>query len=107
MHLGEVTRPDTFGFVLKLTVCPFIQLKIPPTTSTLLVTCFSKERLTPEETYEEMCVNELLPKPFHPELSKVPHKHPTMVFATAVHFLIQKRMLALKFPRLNFHEILQ
>ena len=46
--------------------------------------------------YEEMCVNKLLPKPFHPEFSKVPHKHPTRVLAAAVHFLIQKRMFDTK-----------
>ena len=57
---------------------------------------FSKERLTPEEMYEEMCVNELLPKPFHSEFSKVPHKHPTRVLAAAVHFLIHKRMFDTK-----------
>ena len=46
--------------------------------------------------YEEMCVNELLPKPFHPEFSKIPHKHPTRVLATALHFLIHKRMFDTK-----------
>ena len=37
MNLGEVAHPDTFGFVLKLTVCPLIQLKIPPTPALLLI----------------------------------------------------------------------
>ena len=30
VNLREVAHPDTFGFVLKLTVCPLIQLKFPP-----------------------------------------------------------------------------
>ena len=30
MNLREVAHPDTFGFVLKLTVHSLIQLKIPP-----------------------------------------------------------------------------
>ena len=97
VNLGEVTHPDTFGFVLKLAVCPLIQLKFPPphlfSPGDLH---FSKGRLTPEEMCEEMCVNELLLKPFHPEFSKVPHKHPTRVLATAVHFLICKRMFDTK-----------
>ena len=76
--LRQITNPEQFSFVLKLALRPLIQLKIPPphlcSPGDL---CFAKERLTKEECFEEMCVNEILPKPFHNKLGTIPLKHAT------------------------------
>ena len=91
--LGQITSPEQFSFVLKLAMRPLIQLKIPPPHL-----CspgdlhFAKERLTKEECFEEMCVNEILPKPFHNKLSTIPFKHATHCLATTTHYLLRKKM---------------
>ena len=58
--LGQITSPEQFSFVLKLAVRPLIQLKIPPHLCSPGDLCFAKERLTKEECFEEICVNEIL-----------------------------------------------
>ena len=57
---------------------------------------FEKERLTPDETFEEHCINIILPKPHHLKLSTVPAKHETWCLAAATHLLLHKRMFNTK-----------
>ena len=90
--LGQITNPEQFSFVLKLVVRPLIQLKIPPHLCSPRDLHFAKERLTKEECFEEMCVNEILTKPFHNKLSTIPLKHTTCCLATTTHYLLRKRM---------------
>ena len=97
--LGQITSPEQFSFVLKLAVRPLIQLKIPPYLCSPRDLCFAKERLTKEECFEEMCVNEILPKPFHNKLSTIPLKHTTHCLATVTHYLLRKRMFDSKIPQ--------
>ena len=52
---------------------------------------FEKERLTPEEMFEEQCLNIVLPHARHPKLAKTPGKHPTCCLAAATHLLLCKR----------------
>ena len=53
---------------------------------------FAKERLTEEEIQEEEGSNQMLPRPFHPDLAQLDEKHPTQCVAAAVHFLWRKAM---------------
>ena len=46
----------------------------------------------PNETFEEHCINIILPKPCHPKLTTVPAKHETQYLATTTHLLLRKRM---------------
>ena len=39
-----------------------------------------------------MCVNEILPKPFHNKLSTIPLKHATHCLAAAAHYLLRKKI---------------
>ena len=39
-----------------------------------------------------MCVNKILPKPFHNKLSTIPIKHATCCLATTTHYLLRKKM---------------
>ena len=67
-----------------------IQLQIPPHLASPTNWYFIKECLTPEETLEELGLNQILPQPFHPKLSATDEKHPTGCVAASVHFLIQR-----------------
>ena len=89
---GQITSPEQFSFVLKPAMRPLIQLKIPPHLCSLRDLHFAKERLTKEECFEEMCVNEIFPKPFHKKLSTIPLKHTTHCLAAATHYLLRKKM---------------
>ena len=90
--LGQITNSEQFSFVLKLAMRPLMQLKIPPHLCSPGDLHFAKERLTKEECFEEMCVNEILPKPFHNKLSTIPLKHATCCLAAKTHYLLRKKM---------------
>ena len=90
--LGQVTSPEQFSFALKLAMRPLIQLKIPPHLCSPRDRHFAKERLTKEECFEEMSVNEILPKPSHNKLSTIPLKHATHCLAATTHYLLRKKM---------------
>ena len=53
VELGEHTTPEQFGSMLKLAVCPLIQLKIPLYLCSPADLKFNHECLTPEEYFEE------------------------------------------------------
>ena len=101
VQLSKVSSNEQFTFVLKLTVRPIIQLKIPPHLSAPTELKFEKERLTQEETVEEYCCNLILPRPFHPNFSGISFKHPTRCLAAAQHFLIRKELFNSKYPQLQ------
>ena len=97
--LGQITTPEQFSFVLKLAMRPLMQLKIPPQLCSPGDLHFAKERPTQEECFEEMCVNEILPKPFHDKLSTIPIKHTTHCLAATTHYLLRKKMFSFQdFP---------
>ena len=47
--------------------------------------------------FEQRAVNNVLPKPHHPDLEAVDPKHPTRSLAAAIHYQIRKKMFT-KFP---------
>ena len=87
VDLAKISSPDQFSFILSLTIHPLVQLKLPPELCSPGEMRFKKERLTPEENFEEECLNIVLPHPKHPKLSKIPNKHPTHCLAAATHLL--------------------
>ena len=90
--LGQITSPEQFSFVLKLAVKPLTQLKIPPHLCSPRDLHFAKEKLTKEECFEDMYVNEILPKPFHNKLGTIPLKHATDCLGAASHYSLRKKM---------------
>ena len=96
MDLGKVSSPDQFSYILSLAICPFIQLKLLPELCAPGEIRFEKERLTPEESFEEQCLNIVLPCARHPKLAMIPCKHPTHCLAAACHLLLRKRMFNTK-----------
>ena len=101
VNVSEVSSPEQFTFVLQLAVRPIIQLKIPPHLSAPTELRFEKERLTPEEIAEENCCNLILPRPFHPQFTKIDFKDPTRCLAAAAHFLIRKKLFNSKCTQLH------
>ena len=95
--LGRQLDPDQFGFILKHSVRPLVQLQIPPGLCNLVDLKFAKSNLTPEEQYDERGVNTMLPRPHHPGLATVKDKYPTRALAVAIHYHLRKRMY-LHFP---------
>ena len=51
--LGRQLDPNQFGFILKHSVRPFVQLQIPPGLCSPVDLKFAKANLTPEEEYDE------------------------------------------------------
>ena len=100
--LGWITSPEQFSFILKLAVRPLIQLKIPPHLCSPGDLWFAKEQLTKEECFEEMYVNEILPKPYHKKLTAVPLKHTTHCLVAATHYLLRKKMFDTKISQAEF-----
>ena len=101
VNVSQVSSPEQFTFVLQLAVRPIIQLKIPPYLSAPTELRFEKERLTPEEIAEENCCNLILPRPFHPQFTKIDFKDPTRCLAAAAHFLIRKKLFNSKCTQLH------
>ena len=83
VHLGTVSSPDQFSYILPLAICPLIQLKLPPELCAPSEMRFEKERLTPEESFEEQCLNIVLP-------AAIPGKHLTCCLATTTHLLCKR-----------------
>ena len=58
---------------------------------------FAKTSLTDKEMFEQRAVNNMLPRPYHPNLEAVDPKHPTRALAAANHYQIRKKIFT-KFP---------
>ena len=95
VDLGKVSSADQFSYILSLAIHPLIQLKLPPELCAPGEMRFEKEKLTPKESFEEQCLNIILPHERHPELAMIPGKHPTHCLATTTH-LLHKRMFNTK-----------
>ena len=59
--LAWVLDPAQFGFILKHSLQPLVQLQIPPRLCHPGKLRFSKSNLTTEEAYEQRAVNSVLP----------------------------------------------
>ena len=90
--LGRQLDPNQFGFILKHSVRPLVQLQIPPGLCSPADLKFAKANLTPQEEYDEQGVNMTLPRPHHPDLATFKDKHPTRALAVAIHYHLSKRM---------------
>ena len=95
--LGRPLDPDQFGFILRHSVRPLVQLQIPPGLCNLTDLKFAKSNLTPEEQYDEQGVNMMLPRPHHPDLATVKDKHPMRALAVPIYYHLRKRMYP-RFP---------
>ena len=95
--LGRRLDPTQFQFLLKHSVRPLVQLQIPTRLCNPADLTFTKTSLTDEEMFEQRAVNNMLPRPHHPNLEAVDPKHPTRALVAAIHYQIRKKMFT-KFP---------
>ena len=95
--LGRRLDPTQFQFLLKHSVRPLVQLQVPARLCNPADLTFAKTSLTDEEMFEQRAVNNMLPRPYHPNLEAVDPKHPTRALAAAIHYQIRKKMFT-KFP---------
>ena len=95
--LGRRLDPTQFQFLLKHSVLPLVQLQVPARLCNPADLTFAKARLTDKEMFEQRAMNNMLPRPYHPNLEAVDPKHPTRALAAAIHYLIRKKMFT-KFP---------
>ena len=95
--LGRRLDPTQFQFLLKHSVRPLVQLQVPARLCNPADLTFAKTSLTDEEMFEQRAVNNMLPRPHHPNLEALDPKHPTRALAAAIHYQIRKKMFT-KFP---------
>ena len=95
--LGRRLDPTLFQFLLKHSVRPLVQLQVPARLRNPADLTFTKTSLTDEEMFEQTAVNNMLPRPHHPNLEAVDPKHPTRALAASIHYQIRKKMFT-KFP---------
>ena len=95
--LGRRLDPTQFQFLLNHSVQPLVQLQVPARLCNPADLTFAKASLTDEEMFEQRAVNNMLPRPLHPDLEAVNPKHPTRALAAAIHYQIRKKMF-IKFP---------
>ena len=95
--LGRRLDPTQFQFLLKHSVPPLVQLQVPARLCHPADLTFTKASLTDEEMFGQRAVNNMLPRPHHPNLEAVDPKHPTRALAAAIHYQIRKKMFT-KFP---------
>ena len=74
-----------------------MQLQVPARLCNPADLTFTKTSLTDEEMFEQRAVNNMLPRPHHPNLEAVGPKHPTRALTAAIHYQIRKKMFT-KFP---------
>ena len=74
-----------------------MQLQVPARLCNPADLTFAKTSLTDEKMFEQRAVNNMLPRPHHPNLEVVDPKHPTRALAAAIHYQIRKKMFT-KFP---------
>ena len=74
-----------------------MQLQVPARLCNPADLTYAKASLTDEEMFEQRAVNNMLPRPYHPDLEAVDPKHPTRALAAAIHYQIRKKMFT-KFP---------
>ena len=74
-----------------------MQLQVPTRLCNPADLTFAKANLTDKEMFEQRVMNNMLPRPHHPDLEAVDPKHPTRALAAAILYQIRKRMFT-KFP---------
>ena len=92
VQLGSTLTPKQYTYVMKHSLHPLIQLSLPPHLCSPVDLKFSKLCLTPQETREEISINQCLPRPFHPALAVLAPKHPTHCLVAVIHTILQKHL---------------
>ena len=90
VQLGSTLTPKQYTYIMKHSLHPLVQLSLPPRLCSPVDLKFSKLHLTPQETREEISINQCLPRPFHLVLAVLASKHPTSCLAAIIHTVLQR-----------------
>ena len=93
---GSTLTPKQYTYVMKHSLRPLVQISLPPHLCSPVDLKFSKLCLTPQETKEEIGINQCLPRPFHRALAVLPPKHPTRCLAAIIHTVLQREFFNTK-----------
>ena len=96
VQLGSTLTPKQYTYIMKHSLRPLVQISLPPRLCIPVDLKFSKLRLTPQETKEEIGINQCLPRPFHPALAVLPPKHPTCCLAAIIHTVLRRELFNTK-----------
>ena len=77
VQLGSTLTPKQYTYVIKHSLHLLVQISLPPSLCSPVDLKFSKLHLTPQETKEEIGINQCLPRPFYLVLAVLPPKHCT------------------------------
>ena len=88
VKLSTSLTPNQYTYVMKDSLCPLIQLSLPPRLCSPVELKFQNLRLTPQEMKEEKGINLCLRRPFHPASTEFPAKHRTCCLAVVVHTIL-------------------
>ena len=92
VQLGPTLTPKQYTYIMKHSLHPLVQLSLPPHLFSPADLKLSKLHLTPQETKEEIGINQCFPRPFHPALAVLPPKHPTRCLAAVIHTVLQRHL---------------
>ena len=92
VQLGSTLTPKRYTYVMKHSLRSLVQLLLPPGLCSPVDLKFSKLHLTPQETKEEIGINQCLPRPFYPVLAVLAPKHPTHCLAAVIHTILRRHL---------------
>ena len=92
VQLGSTLTPKQYTYIMKHSLCPLVQISLPPCLWSPADLKFLKLHLTPQETKEEIGINWCLSRPFHPALAVLPPKHPTCCLAAIIHTVLWRQL---------------
>ena len=96
VQLGSTLTPKQYTYIMKHSLHPLVQISLPPRLCSPADLKFSKLPLTPQETKEEIGINQCLSRPFHPTLAVLPPKHPTQCLAAIIHTVLRREFFNTK-----------
>ena len=92
VQLGSTLTPKQYTYVMKHSLQPLVQLSLPPCLCSPANLKFSKLRLTPQDTKEEVGINQCLPRPSHLVLAVLPPKQPTHCLVAIIHTVLWRHL---------------
>ena len=92
VQLGSTLTPKQYTYIMKHSLRPLVQISLPPRLCSPVDLKFSKLCLTPQETKEEIGINQYLPRPFHLVLAVLSPKHPTRCLVAIIHTVLQRQL---------------
>ena len=107
VQLGSTLTPKQYTYIMKHSLHPLVQVSLPPHLCSPADLKFSKLHLTPQETKEEIGINQCLPRPFHLALAVHPPKHPTRCLVAVIHTVLWRHLFNSKVSSTTISEEFQ